>query len=546
MFARIKKSGKYQYLQIVENSKEKGKVKQRVIATIGRMDELSTKDKIETLVRSLSRFSEKTLLVLSGKSEVLADAKKIGPALIFERLWKKTGIKEAIEKSLRGRNFGFNVERAIFLTVLHRLMVSGSDRFCDRWKSDYAIEGVDGLDLHHLYRAMAFIGQEAADQKKASPFTPRCIKDQIEEHIFYHRQDLFSELDLVFFDTTSIYFEGNGGQTIGKRGYSKDHRPDLKQMIVGVIIDNQGRPICCQMWPGNTADVASLLPVVEEIKQRFGIDRFCIVADRGMISADTVEELESDDNQMLYILGARMRKVKEIRDQVLSHPGRYSQVHAEGESSKDPSPLKVKQVELNGHRYIVCQNSGQARKEAIEREAILCSLKEQLKKGAKSIVGNKGYRKYLKVEKGAVSIDEAKAASESRFDGKWVLRTNTDLSADQVALKYKQLWQVERIFRDVKTLLETRPIYHRLDQTIRGHVFCSFLALVLRKELDSCLEASGHRFEWAQIKQDLKALQAVTIEENGKRFSIRTQCKGVCGKTLQSVGVAPPPTIRQV
>jgi hypothetical protein len=138
MFARVKKSGKYQYLQIVENRKEKGKVKQRVIATIGRMDQLQAKDRVETLIRSLARFSEKTMLILSGNSEVLADAKKVGPALIFERLWERTGIKDAIRKALQGRNFEFNVERAIFLTVLHRLMVSGSDRFCDRWKSDYA------------------------------------------------------------------------------------------------------------------------------------------------------------------------------------------------------------------------------------------------------------------------------------------------------------------------------------------------------------------------------------------------------------------------
>jgi transposase len=546
MFARVKKSGKYQYLQIVENRKEKGKVKQRVIATIGRMDQLQAKDRVETLIRSLARFSEKTMLILSGNSEVLADAKKVGPALIFERLWERTGIKDAIGKALQGRNFEFNVERAIFLTVLHRLMVSGSDRFCDRWKSDYAIEATDGLDLHHLYRAMAFMGEELADQKNASPFASRCIKDLIEEHIFFHRRDLFTGLDLVFFDTTSIYFEGTGGQSLGQRGYSKDHRPDLKQMIVGVVLDNQGQPICCQMWPGNTADVSSLLPVVEEIQQRCSIQRFCIVADRGMISADTLEKLESDDYQMLYILGARMRRVKEIRDQVLSHPGRYTEVRPEPLSSKDPSALKVKQVECNGHRYIVCVNSRQARKEAKQREAIIASLKEQLKRGPKSIVGNKGYRKYLRIEKDAVHIDDAKIKSESRFDGKWVLRTNTDLAADQVALKYKQLWQVERIFRDVKSLLETRPIYHRLDCTIRGHVFCSFLALVLRKELDRCLETSGHRFEWAEIKQDLKALQTVTLEENGSRLAVRTQCKGVCGKVLQSVGVAPPPTIRQL
>ena len=545
MFARVKKSGKYQYLQIVENRKEKGKVKQRVISTVGRMDQLQERGRVETLIRSLSRFSERSMLVLSGSSDVMADAKKIGPTLIFERLWERTGIKAAINKALKGRNFQFDVERAIFLTVLHRLMVPGSDRFCDRWHRDYLIDGVDGLDLHHLYRAMGFLGEVLADQINASPFAPRCIKDLVEEDIFFRRRDLFTELDLVFFDTTSIYFEGKGGQDLGRRGRSKDHRPDLKQMVVGVVIDNHGHPICCQMWPGNTTDVTSLLPVVEEIKKRFAIRRSCIVADRGMISDKTVGELESDDNQMLYILGARMRRVKVIREKVLSRPGAYSQVREEGKSSNDPAPLKVKEVDLDGQRYIVCMNPSQARKEARDREAIIDSLKEQIKKGPKSLVGNKGFRKYLKIAKDSVHIDDAKVQSEARFDGKWVLKTNTDLSAAQVALKYKQLWQVERIFRDVKTLLETRPIFHQNDDTIRGHVFCSFLALVLRKELDHCLEASGHHFEWAEIKQDLKTLQTVTIEENGKRLSVRTQCEGVCGKVFQSVGVAPPPTIRE-
>jgi transposase len=249
---------------------------------------------------------------------------------------------------------------------------------------------------------------------------------------------------------------------------------------------------------------------------------------------------------MLYILGARMRKVKVIQEQVLSRPGRYSEVREEGKCSKDPSPLRVKQVELEGKRFIVCENPRQARKEAADREAIVADLKEKLRQGPKSLVGNKGYRKYLKVDKDSVHIDEAKIESEARFDGKWVLQTNTKLTAAQVALKYKELWQVERVFRDVKTLLETRPIFHKHDRTIRGHVFCSFLALVLRKELDRCLDAASNRFEWAEIKQDLKALQAVAIEENGKQLSVRTQCKGVCGKVFQAVGVALPPTIREV
>ena len=544
MFARVKKSGKYQYLQIVENSKVKGKVKQHVIATVGRMDRLREKDRVETLIRSLSRFSEKALLILSGQSDISAEAVKIGPVMIFERLWKETGIQGAIKKMLVGRKFTFNVERAIFLTVLHRLMVSGSDRSCEKWCRDYRIEGIEDLDLHHLYRAMGFLGEELKDQKGATPFSPRCTKDRIEELMFFPKRDLFSELELVFFDTTSIYFEGHGGESLGQRGFSKDHRPDLKQMVVGAVIDDKGRPICCEMWPGNTTDVKTLIPVAERMRSRFGIHNFCIVCDRGMISNDTVKKLEKKG--ISYILGARMRRVKEIKIEVLSRPGRYSEVYPEGVTSKDPSPLKVKQVVENDKRYIVCFNTRQARKDAADREAIITALQEQLKKGAKSLVGNKGYRRYLKMNKDSVHIDMDKVKAESRFDGKWVLTTNTNLSAEKVALKYKELWQVERVFRDVKTLLETRPVFHQCDENIRGHVFCSFLALVLRKELEQYLNHAGYVFEWSDIKQDLEALQTVTMEEGGKHFAIRTECRGNCGKIFQAVKVALPPTIREI
>ena len=544
MFARIKKSGKYQYLQIVENRKVKGKVKQRVIATIGRMDRLQAKGQIETLVRSLSRFSEKTLLVLSGKSNVIAHAKKIGPSLIFERLWEELGIKKVIKGLLSNRKFGFDVERAIFLTVLHRLFMSGSDRSCERWKRDYKIDGVEELSLHHLYRAMGFLGERTEDQTASTSFSPRCTKDLIEEGIFLERRDLFTGLDLVFFDTTSIYFEGSGGEVIGQKGNSKDHRPDLNQMVVGVVIDNKGKPVCCEMWPGNTADVKTLIPVIDRIRSRFYVGQFCIVADRGMVSAENVRELEK--RHIPYIFGARMRKVKEIREDVLSHPGRYREVRSEGSLVKDPAPLKVKEVVIDGKRYIICLNPKQAHKDARDRQEIIDSLKQKIKTDPRGLIGNRGYRKYLKIDKDSVSIDQDKIQWESRFDGKWVLMTNTDFSAEHVALKYKELWQVEQVFRDIKSILETRPVYHQKDENIRGHVFCSFLALVLRKELDKRLERYGYCFEWADIKQDLKALQEVEIEENGKSLAIRTECLGTCGKIFQAVGVAIPPTIREL
>lgn len=546
MFARIKKSGQYQYLQIVENSKIDGKVSQRVIATVGRLDQLQAKGSVETLIRSLARFSEKTLLVLSGQVDVNAHAVKIGPALIFERIWRELGLPAIFRDLLVGRKFAFDIERAVFLTVLHRLFVSGSDRSCNMWRRDYAIAGVDSIALHHCYRAMAFLGEVLSDQADATPFAPRSMKDLVEEKLFGQHRHLFTGLDLVFFDTTSIYFEGEGGATLGQFGHSKDHRSDRKQMVVGAILDDNGRPICCEMWPGNTADVKSLLPVVERLRKRFGIKRFCIVADRGMISADTIATLETPECNIPYILGARMRRVKEVSEEVLSRGGRYHEVHPEGVSSKSPAPLAVKEVLVEGRRYIVCRNSKQERKDAAARQAMIAALEERIKTNPKGLVGNRGYARYIKVDKGGMTIDREKIDEEARFDGKWVLRTNMKLSAEQVALKYKELWQVEQVFRDVKSILDTRPVFHKRDETIRGHVFCSFLALVLRKELDRRLESCGQQLEWADIKRDLKALQDVVVEDNGRSLVVRTACVGSCGKVFQAVGVALPPTIREI
>ena len=316
-------------------------------------------------------------------------------------------------------------------------------------------------------------------------------------------------------------------------------------MVVGVVINDEGRPICCEMWPGNTTDVKTLITISEQMQRRFNIQRFCIVADRGMISAENLNCLEGND-KIAYILGTRMRKDKEVREQVLTCGGRYKEVHPIGTKAKDPSPLKVKEVVHRGRRYIVCLNERQAAKDRLTREAIVKALEEKLPRGPKGLVGNKGYRRYVKMEKDSASIDFEKVKAEARFDGKWVLRTNTDLPADKVALKYKELWQVERVFRDVKSVLETRPIFHQRDDTIRGHVFCSFLALMLRKELERQLEKAGLVFEWSHIKQDLQALQETHIEENGNQLAIRSQAEGVCGRDFQAIGMAMPPTIREI
>jgi len=551
MFVRVKPSGKYQYLQVVQNYREGAKVKQKVIGTLGRMDLLLQSGTLDNLAQSLLRFSKRLKVVEAHQAgEIQAKrVESIGPGLVFDRLWQSMGLKEILRQLLESRKFSFSVERAIFLTVLHRLFGSGSDREADKWKEDFRIEGVEGLQLHHVYRAMAWLGEELVEegQREASPFAPRCTKDVIEELLFERQRDLFSSLELVFFDTTFLYFEGEGGESLGRRGNSKDHGPDLKQMVVGAVLDGEGHPICCELWPGNTADVKTLVPTVERLRRRFGIGSVCIVADRGMISKETIQKLESLRPPVSYILGVRMRKLKEVREKVLKDEGEYVEIFPERQKSKDASPLKVKEVWVQNRRYIECYNSEQARKDAASRQAILEALEEKLKLGDKSLVGNKGYRRYLKTpeKEGHSTIDEEKAQEEERFDGLWVLRTNTDLPAEEVALKYKQLWMVEHVFRSVKSMLRTRPVYHKYDATIRGHVFCSFLALILLKELQSQLETRGLKLEWKDMLRDLEKLQEVEVDLGAQRFFLRTELRGNCVDILRAVGMRVPPAVRQ-
>lgn len=558
MFIRVKHNGAYDYLQLVSSERIDGKVRQTVIGTLGRKDLLDQSDTLDGLMASLSKFARHTAVLAehrSGKTEVLSTT-SIGPGLVFQRLWEQLGLPEVVDELLTDRKFEFPVERAIFLTVLHRLMASAggrSDRAAEKWREDYRIEGVKNLDLQHLYRAMAWLGEElpVGQQAEATLFSPRCVKDQIEEALFARRRDLFTGLSLAFFDTTSIYFEGDGGETIGQYGHSKDHRPDLRQMVVGMVLDGTGRPVCSELWPGNTADVKTLLPVVRRLHKRFGITQVCVVSDRGMISDSTVAELEDKFPGLKYILGARLRSDHEVRDTVLGWPGAYQVVHGPRQHSKSPSPLKVKDVRFTAEdnrdrRFVVCHNEEQATKDRADREAIVKALEDQLKHGAKSLVGNKGYRKYLACQGEKVfGIDYAKVKEEARFDGKWVLRTNwSDAPAADVALRYKELWRVESIFRATKSILDTRPIYHKCDQTIRGHVFCSFLALVLMKELEDRLSAKGHELEWADILRDLDALRLVTLRSGAATCELRSTACGVAGKVVQAAGVALGPSLR--
>jgi transposase len=315
-------------------------------------------------------------------------------------------------------------------------------------------------------------------------------------------------------------------------------------MIVGLVMDQDGRPLCCELWPGNTADVTTLLPVVDRLRARFSVGRICVVADRGMISAQSIAALE--ERKLEYVLGVRERSSAEVRSTVIDDQTPFVPLVVPRVSG-ELTELEAKQVKIGNRRYIVCRNLAEARRDAEQRSAILDGLRAKLAQGDKALVGNSGFRRYLKtVSAEHFAVDETRVAEDARFDGLYVLRTNTKLTPLQVMLRYRDLLRVEQLFRQAKAVLATRPIYHSSDMAIRGHVFCSFLALLLVKELEDRLHRHNIAAEWDDILRDLDRLQEIELEQDGKRFLLRTPTTGVAGKLFQAVGVALPPNLQEL
>ena len=538
MFVRVKKIGAYEYLYLVENAREGGRHVQRVVKALGRRDEVEASGMLDALVASTARHSRRSIVLSRFYRGELAELRRvsIGADLVFGRLWRETGCAEVIRALLVGRRFGFDVERAIYLTVLHRLMVSGSDRHASRWHHGFRIPGAEELTLDHAYRAMIWLGEEIADG--------RTTTDAIEEDLYRHRQELFGEVSIAFFDTTSLYFEGAGGQTLGQFGHSKDYRPHLKQVVLGMVLDGDDRPFASFLWPGNTADVTRLMPVVQRLRERFGIAQVCIVADRGMISAATIAALEKAG--LAYILGVRERSTKEVRNEVIEDDG--VAVPLVIPRQKGETQLAIQETTLRGRRYVLCRNEEEARKDADRRAAILASLDRKLTHGDKALISNKGFRRFVKtIGSGNFSIDYDKVEADAKFDGLFVLRTNTKLSALQVVLRYRNLLAVEDTFKTTKALLTTRPIFHKTDAAIRGHIFCSFLAVLLKKELFDRLAARRHGdLEWQHIVDDLDELSEIAVEQDGRRALLRTAPGTTIDPLCRALGITLPPVFQEM
>lgn len=528
MFVRVKRSVRdgytYEYLQIVESRRRGSTVRQHVIATLGRKDEIIADGTLDGLLASLASFSQRVRVVERVRSEGVAahSSRSWGPSLVFGRLWQQQGLTEILGRLAAERRFEFDTERIAFALTLQRLCGVGSDLAGSQWLSTVEASGFDGIQLQHFYRTVGFLAE---------------VRDELERELFFRDRDLFNqELDLVFIDTTSTFLWRDEESELVRRGHSRDRRPEQPQVVLCVAVDRTGFPIAWDILPGNTADTKAFAAMIGRLRKRLAIRRVIVVADRGMISAKSVRLLtESKTAPLDFILGARMRRQKEVSEAVLSRAGRYHSV---------ADNLEVKEVVVGGRRYIVCRNPIEQVKDAVAREAILQKLEARLSQhGPKSVIGNKGFARFVKVAKGSVTINQEAVESDARLDGKFVLRTNTDLPAEEVALAYKSLWRVERAFRETKSTLEVRPIYHQNDEAIVGHIVACFLALRLEVDLQRRLDERGAQVSWPDLMRDLGQVSAVDLSLDGQRYRLRTELKGTAHLAFAAAGVRPPATV---
>ncbi len=511
------------YLQLVHGYRKNGKVRQELICSLGRLEILQIGGGLDRLIASLARHSERCW-VEAEAGGLMPWNKIYGPVLVFRRLWEELGLARLLGELQTSTEVRFSVEEAAFAMALHRLLDPGSKRATHLWLETVYRPEFESLELQHLYRALDYLVRG---------------KERIEEALFARNRDLFSlAVDLVLFDTTLVHFEGQGPEGLATHARPGNY-PDCVKVLVGLVMTGDGFPVAHHIFPGNTADITAFRQAVNDLRQRFSIRRVVIVADRGVVSEEIMAELEKEidgEPKVDYILGMRLRKNKEVRKEVLSRAGRYHEV---------ADNLEVKETRVGDRRYIVCHNGEEEERDRQRREEIIERTREDLKKkGPKAFVMPRGLRRFVELSGGELMLKEEAIREEARYDGKWVLRTNTNLPATEVALAYKSLWQIERAFRELKSGLEVRPVFLRTEDHVRGHIMVCFLALVLEAALARQLKGQESSGSYQEVLSDLEQVRAVRFDARGKAWLWRNELPGMAYDAFRAVNLRPPPRVQ--
>ena len=504
------------YMQLVESRRVNGQPRPIPLMNLGRVDKVSGRERIEKIATAILKASQNYHILNLDKDVKAEDSKEYGPLLIFKRLWEELGLKQVIEGEMAVQNTEFDISDAVFNMVLNRLTAPSSKRQLPLWQEE-CFE-INKYELHQYYRAMDYLIEH---------------KDRIEKNIFDRMRTLFAQdIDIVLFDTTSLVYYGEGDETeeLLDYGFSKARRGDLKQVVVGVLMSKQGIPLGHEVFSGNTNDVTCFRKIIDKVSRRFKIGKIILVGDRGLISKKNISYLE--ENGYEYILGFRMRTIKkEERSRILE----------KADLEKIKETLHWKEVKYNGQRLLVCYNPERAPLDAKKREEVLERIKDKIKDGSiLSVVENKDYKRYLRIEGEAPIIDEEKVKKDALYDGVFVLTSNTDFNGGEIIDAYKNLWQVEAAFRQLKSELEIGPIYHWKDRRVRAHIMICFLGLILRTALNKKLKKKHENYSYAVVISDLKKLQVVSLKIKDEPVIVRTELKPGALMAFQALSMRPP------
>ena len=555
---RNKDGSEVRYLQLAHNVWDPAAKRSRVqvIYNFGR-EEPATREALERLVASVARHLEPgKARAIAAEGLEFAESRPLGGTHVLDALWERLGIGPAMRGLLKGRRLDPSAERVLFALVANRALAPSSKLAAARWASeDVLIAGLPQTTDDACYRAMDWLLQ---------------IREQLEKQVFDRACEVLGlEVDLLFFDTTSTYFvteeadaplardqhgnqvpDGGGtaageGRETGFRtwGKSKDHRDDLPQIVIGMAVTRAGIPLRVWCWPGNTSDSALIRQVKDDMRH-WSLSRIVWVADRGFTSAENRRYLRKGGNH--YIIGERLRSGSAEAGAALSRQGRYQEVAGN---------LRVKEVRIaEDERFVICHNPEGAERDAAIRARMITQLKELIdgtdalgkdkRAELRGVISTKpGLNRYLRVTPGGLlRIDAAKAKAEENLDGKYLLRTSDPkLSAEDIALGYRQLLQVERGWRDMKQVIDLRPVYHRKEERIRAHVILCWLALLLARIAEN---ATGDT--WPELRRQLSRIAVGTFTGPAGTFRQRTKISPAQAAILEQLGIDPPPKIYQL
>jgi transposase len=552
---RNKDGTEVRYLQLAHNVWDPAAKRSRVqvVYNFGRED-AANREALRRLAASVTRFldPDKALAATADGLE-FTESRPLGGTWALDALWARLQIGAATRRLLTGRRLDPSAERVLFALVANRALAPSSKLAAARWASeDVLIDGLPEVSDDACYRAMDWLLE---------------IRDALEKEVFHQIANLLNlEVDLLFFDTTSTYFEtgqadepaarderGNlaaageadGGPVSGFRAYgkSKDHRDDLPQVVIGMAVTRDGIPVRVWCWPGNTNDSALIGQVKDDMRD-WTLSRIVWVADRGFTSAANRRYLRSGDHH--YIIGEKLRSGSAEAAAALSRQGRYQEVAAN---------LRVKEVRIaEDERFVICYNPEAAERDAAVRARMVAQL-EELIAGTDKLTATKraelrgvistkpGINRYLRVTPGGLlRADAAKIKAEANLDGKYLLRTSDPhLPAEDIALGYKQLLEVERGWRDMKQVIDLRPVYHRKEERIRAHVILCWLALLLIRIAETTCHTT-----WAALRRDLERIAIGTFTGPAGTFRQRTEITKTQRDTLAQLKIDPPPRIYQL